>query len=62
MAIAGPTTDHHEIQHWVESHAAVPVEVLPAVVDGEPALLRLMLKEQAGDRPNVRVGGVLLQV
>jgi hypothetical protein len=27
------------------------------VVDGEPALLRLMLKEQAGDRSNVLVIG-----
>lgn len=30
---------------------------LPLHVDGEPALLRLMLKEQAGDRLNIRVIG-----
>ncbi len=57
MAIAGPTTDHHEIRLWAQSRAAVPVEILPSFVDGEPALLRLMPKEQANDMPNVRVIG-----
>ena len=54
MAIAGPTTDHSEIRRWAERHGAVPVEVLPLDVDSEPALLRLMLKLQIVDRPNVR--------
>ena len=53
MALAGPTTDHLEIRHWAESHSAVPVEVLPLIVDSEPALLRLMFREQAEDLQNV---------
>lgn len=31
----------------------MPVEVLPLIVDGEPALLRLMIADQVVDRPNV---------
>lgn len=44
MAIMGPTTDHKEIRLWAESRFAVPVEVLPQVVDSIPAVLRLTLK------------------
>ena len=33
MAIAGPTTDHDEIRRWADSHSALPVEVLPVIVD-----------------------------
>ena len=57
MAITGPTTDHIEIRAWAEAHTAVPVEVLPLIVDGEPALLRIMLKAQVEDRPNVHIIG-----
>jgi hypothetical protein len=56
MAISGPTTDHQEIRRWAKSKGAVPVEVLPSGIDSEPALLRLMLKEQTKDR-QVRVIG-----
>ena len=55
MAVIKPITDHDEIRHWAESHSAVPIEVLPLIVDGEPAVLRLILKEQAGDHTNTRV-------
>jgi hypothetical protein len=57
MAIAGPTNNHDEIRMWAESRSAVPVEVLPLVVDSIPALLQIMLKEQAKDHPNVLVIG-----
>ena len=55
MAIVGPTTYHPEIRRWAESQDAVPVEVLPGFVNGEPALLRLMRLAQVTDRANVRV-------
>lgn len=55
MAITGPTTDHYEIRHWADLHSAVPVEVLPVIVNSEPAVLRIMRKEQASDIPNVLV-------
>ena len=55
MAIAGPTTNQSEIRRWAKKFGAVPIERLPAGVDGEPALLDMMLKEQVPDRPNVRM-------
>ena len=55
MPIKGPTTNHVEIRAWAEAHCAVPAEVLPHVVDSEPALLRMVLSDQFGpDRPNLR--------
>ena len=53
MAIAGPTTDHDEIRRWADSHSAIPVEVLPVIVDSEPALLRMILAGQVRDLPHV---------
>ncbi len=53
--MTGPTSDHAEIQHWAETHKAVPIEVLPHIVDAEPALLRLVLAEQAKDHANARI-------
>lgn len=54
MAIIGPTTNHKEIHRWAESQSAVPAEVLPHIVDSEPALLRFMLKAQIRDHLNIR--------
>jgi hypothetical protein len=55
MAITGPTTDHTEIRRWAEFNGAVPTEVLPHILDSEPARLRMMLAEQALDHENVRI-------
>lgn len=55
MPLSEPTTDHFEIQHWAEIRGAVPVEVLPQTLDSEPAILRLMLKEQARQQSDVRI-------
>jgi hypothetical protein len=55
MSIIGPTTDHAEIRRWAESKGAVPTEVLPHVLDSEPALLRIMFAEQARDLADVRI-------
>ncbi len=46
MAIVGPTTNHKEIRIWAESKSALPVEVLPQIVDSVPAVLRLMFPVQ----------------
>ena len=54
MAIVGPTTNHKEIRHWAESHSAAPAEILPLLVDSEPALLRVMLRAQIEDHANAR--------
>ena len=54
MAIAGPTTNHKEIRRWAERKNAIPVEMLPHMVDSEPALLRFMLSAQLQDHPDVR--------
>ena len=55
MAISEPTTDHQEILDWAALNNAVPTEQLPQIVDGEPQVLRFMLKEQAQDHKNVRL-------
>ncbi len=55
VPIKGPTTDRVEIREWADAHRAVPTEVLPHLVDSEPALLRLMLAEQVQDHANARV-------
>lgn len=54
MAMLGPTTYHKEIRFWAEARSAVPVEVLPQVVDSVPTVLRLMVKAQIADHPDVR--------
>lgn len=53
MAIAGPTTNHHEIRYWANSRHAVPVEVLPARLDSIPAVLRFMLAKQVAGNPQI---------
>jgi hypothetical protein len=55
MPIAGPTTDHAEIRHWAEKHHAVPTEILPAHVNHEPLVLRIMLPQMASNRQDIRV-------
>jgi hypothetical protein len=54
MPIIGPTTDHFEIQHWADSKGAVPTEILPGIVDGEPAQIRLVLKYSSQTHPERR--------
>ncbi|WP_263385629.1 hypothetical protein [Granulicella arctica] len=55
MSISGPTTNHNEIRIWAESWKVVPTELLPHVLDHEPAELRMMLGEQARDRVDVKM-------
>lgn len=55
MAVKGPTSDHGEILSWAQSNAAVPVEVLPAIVDSVPPLLQLMRKERITQRSKIRI-------
>ncbi len=55
MAVRGPTNNHDEICLWAERQGAVPVELLPHIVDSEPALLRFMLAAQTSDRSDIRV-------
>ncbi len=55
MATAKPTTDHDEIRSWAGRHNAVPCEVLPHIVDGEPALLCFLFEAQARDRSDIRL-------
>ena len=55
MPVIGPVTDHAEIRRWANTNNAVPTEVLPHEIDSEPALIRLMLAEQAKDRSDVRL-------
>ncbi len=65
MAVKGPTSDHGEILSWAQSNAAVPVEVLPAIVDSVPPLLQLMRKERITQRGKIRIiswGGLLREV
>ena len=54
MPILGPTSDHSKIRNWATSNRAVPAEVLPHIVDGEPATLRLMLAEQIACDASIR--------
>ena len=55
MAMSGPTTDHWEIRSWAEKHNAVPAEVLPHLLDGEPATLRILAKEAVRDHTDVKL-------
>ncbi len=55
MPILGPTSNHEEIRSWADLHRAVPAELLPHIVNGEPALLRLMLAGQIKDHHDMRV-------
>jgi hypothetical protein len=55
MPIAGPTTNHDEIRTWAERQRIVPVEVMPHIVDHEPAGLELLFSKSVGTRPEVRV-------
>ena len=55
MSATGPTTDHKEIRRWAERHKAVPTELLPHVLDSEPALLRFVLAEQVRDHADLRM-------
>ena len=57
IAIAAPklTTDHEEIRNWARQNNAVPCELLPHIVDGEPAVLCFLFESQARERANVRV-------
>jgi hypothetical protein len=55
MPIAGPTTDHNEIQRWAAKHKAVPAEILPQNLDHEPLVLRIILPQMADDRKDIRV-------
>ena len=54
MPSTKPITDHEDIRRWAESQGAIPAEVLPHVLDSEPALLRFMLKGQAASKIDVR--------
>ena len=55
MAVKSPTSDHEEILSWAQLNAAVPAEVLPAIVDSIPPLIQLMRKEQATKRRDMRI-------
>jgi len=55
MPISGPTSDHAKIRYWATANRAIPAEVLPHIVDGEPATLRLMLAEQVARHRDIRV-------
>ena len=55
MAKAGPTTDHEVIRSWAIANNAVPAEVLPHVLDHEPATLRICTPEMVSSREDMRV-------
>ena len=55
MAASDPTTNHQEIVAWASRNNAVPTEKLPQIVDGEPEVLRFMIREQAEVRKDVRL-------
>ena len=55
MAASEPTTDHQEILDWATRNNAVPTEKLPQIVDGEPGVLRFMIREQAEDHKDIRL-------
>jgi hypothetical protein len=55
MPILGPTNDHGTIRYWATTNRAIPAEILPHIVDGEPAILRLMLAEQVACNAHIRV-------
>jgi len=55
MPASGPTSDHKEIRSWANLHHAIPAELLPHNVDGEPALLRLLFAEQVREHKDIRV-------
>ena len=55
MPILGPTSDHAKIRYWATANRAIPAEVLPHIVDGEPAVLRLMLADQVAVHTDIRV-------
>ena len=55
MALIGPTNNHGEICRWAERQGAVPIEILPQMVDSVPAVLRFMLDEQTRNYLDVRV-------
>ena len=57
MPISGPTSDHELIKRWANAHNFVPVEALPARVDGEPSVLSLVSEIQAKSRKDVVVIG-----
>jgi hypothetical protein len=54
MPMIGPTSNHKEIRVWADRNSAIPAEVLPHHIDGEPALLRLMLAAQVEDHADLR--------
>ncbi len=54
MPMVGPTTDHYEIQHWADAHSAIPTEILPSIVDGEPTQIRLVLGYSPETHPERR--------
>ncbi len=55
MATSKPITDPEEIRSWARRHNAVPCELLPHIVDGEPAVLCFMYETQARERNDVRL-------
>ena len=55
MPISGPTTNHQEIRNWAQTHHLVPAELLPAIVNCEPAHLRLTRHEVARSQPDIRI-------
>ncbi len=50
LAISGPTTNHDEIRRWAERHGAVPAEMMPSRVDGEPSTIRILLESTVNHR------------
>jgi hypothetical protein len=54
VPMRGPTTNHEEIRSWAKSHNAMPVEIMPHVFDGEPAILRLTFGRTSREAEELR--------
>ena len=55
MSALGPTADHAEIRLWAAKHNAIAAEMLPHILDGEPAVLRLITAADAKQCLDIRL-------
>ncbi len=52
-----PTTDQHQIRLWAASQHAMPAEILPGLVDAEPAQLHFFIPGDSSHEPRLRMLG-----
>lgn len=55
MPASAPTTNHHEIQYWANTHDLLPVEIKEHSIDHNPAILQVVPSSHVASRPELRV-------